>query len=787
MAGCYRKCAFFLIFIFVFSLIGMPVQAAENEIKITTKTGFDGKVKTGRGFPVQVTIENNGKDFKGDLLVNFYPTYNSTGSKVLHIDVPKGSTKTFNVSLQGLSEENQYNNQNVQSLFLYEGSWKNGKEVGFRGSKNLSPRYTDPERKTLGLLSENPDRLKELKSLPSDAMIDTIVMDESILPEDRLGLDLIDYLVIDEYPFSSLKPAQQEAILEWVKNGGILIAGGAPDAVQAYGSLIHDLPMEPVNEAEANLTGLKSAIKPGKELEKVPVFYGKTKADSEIVYKSGDIPIVAKRISGSGEIWQTAFSAGAQPIASWKGYGDWLAFLLSQSHVSTNVTSQGFINPYEQYYMDFAEVNSYFPSSHFSLGQIFLMLLAYVVLIAPALYFALKKWDRREQAWWIIPSFALLCSAAIFGIGAKDRIASPQVSQIGVFKAEGGQLQGIKAVSLLSNTSGDYGFAFPRGEFSGIPESSYNSPKHFSVFESGRKEDIVTFPNVEYWATRTLYGPATKKEAGEFVMDLKFAGSKLTGTIENRFPYDFENVYVWSGSKQIKLGKLDKGGSLKVHETLGQNYLSGPLTPGYGHQMPSTAQDIPKMKKSKLEYGAVEFLYNKSRLRNIPIVYGFTKDPVVNADLTGQSEKSTSVSLIYQAAEIEMEMSGPFSLKEEELSADLVAIKGEVFEVPRGGREASIDVGQYEYILHVPSQLNKDSTRFEEISVTLIPGNAVFSLINAETGESIKLTDKTTKFTDKPGRFITKDGLIKIKLEKTGQNDPFVRMPSVTIKGVAGK
>ncbi|CEG26793.1 hypothetical protein [Bacillus sp. B-jedd] len=789
MSHSCKKWALFLIFFILLGLNGLSAQAAAGDIKITTKTGFDGKVKTGRGFPVQITIENSGKDFKGDLLVNFYPTYSSVGSKVLHVDVPKGSKKNYILSLNGISEDNHYNNQNIQTLTLYEGNWKSGKEINFRGAKNLTARFTDSDRKILGLLSENPDRLKELKSLPSSAMIDTLILDENTLPTDSIGLELIDYLVVDEFPLSSLKPAQQEAILAWVKTGGILVAGGAPNASQAYGDLYGELPMESSNEATASLLELKSSIKPGKELGSVPVFYGKTKPDSEVVVKDGNIPIVVKRLTGSGEVWQTAFSAGDQPVAGWKGYGDWFAFLLSQSHVPGAGNSFGNMNPFEQYFSEFAEVNEFFPSSQFSLGQIMLMLLVYIGVVAPGLYFLLKQRDKREHAWWIVPSFALLCSAAIFGIGAKDKITSPQVSQMGIFKAEGGQLQGLKAVSLLSNKSGDYAFSFPRGEFTGISGSSImpvSATQRFSVFESERKQDTVTFPKVEYWSTRTIYGPAAKKEAGEFIMDLRFENSKLTGTIKNGFPYDFEQVYFWSGSKRVEVGKMKKGETVKVNENFSQNYLSGPLSPGYGYQMPNNSKDIVKMKKTKLEYSAIEFVYNKSRMKNIPIVYGFTNNPVINADLTGKSEKSSIISLVYQAAQIKTKMTGPFSLKESELSPDLSVIKGQIYGQHPGAKEIEVEDGIYEYILHLPSQLRKETTRYEELSITLSSGAHNFTLMDAETGDLIKLADTTTTIKDHPEKFVSNDGTIKIRFEKTGQNDPLVRLPSITIKGVAG-
>ncbi|RDU38545.1 hypothetical protein DRW41_03000 [Neobacillus piezotolerans] len=781
----------FLIFSLFVSLIPFPASAAADGIKISTKTGYGGYVKVGRGFPVFITVENSGEDFKGDLLLNFYPTYSSSGARALHIDVPKGSKKTYSVSLPGISDEGQYSNPGSRNIFLYEGSWKKGKEVAFQGPNNLALKYTDQSWKTLGILSEEPDRLKELKPLPADSRIETVILDGSAIPEEHYGLEYFDYILLDGFPLSSLSPAQEEALLAWVKNGGILIAGGAANAAQAYGKLYSELPMETGTQSKADLTGLESSINPGDEFKSVPVYFGSAAKGSEVVLKSGDTPIVAKRRAGNGEILQTAFSAGEEPFSSWKGYGEWFSSILVKARPLKAGNMPGYYNPYDSYFSNVADVNAYFPSVHFSTGQIVLMLAFYVLLAGPALYFLLKRIDKREHAWWIVPSIALVCSAVIFGIGAKDRIASPQVSQMGVYKAFGGGITGVQAVSLLSNTGGDYTFSFKGGEFNGIPGSSFgppSAPQRFAILEKGRKEDSVTFRNVEYWSTRTLYGNTSIDNSGGFETNLLFSGNRITGTIVNNFPYNFENVYIWSGTKRVELGGLKKGESLKVDQDMGKKYLTAPIIGGYGYQGPSYyGENIEKMKRERLENEGLSFLYNQSRFQNKPIVYGLTKDRVMKADLVDKREKTASISLIYQDVDVAGGLSGAFSINEDSLSFDLIPVKGGNIDYQPGAKEAFLEDGVYEYILHLPSQLSGGTIKFEEISIMLQPGQAAYSIKNAESGEFTSLENPVTSFTERPERFVSGEGEITIRLDKKGQGDPAVRLPSVTIKGEAGK
>ncbi|WHY88055.1 hypothetical protein QNH39_09520 [Neobacillus novalis] len=778
---------FILLFCLFFVSQGVePTKAESNFIRIAVKEGFDGKVKSGRGFPVQVTVENSGADFNGDILFNFATNYNSSGAKLLSIDVPKGSKKTYSLSIPALSEDYSQNSQLKQSIFLYKGSWKDDHEQDFIGDKILKPKYIDLDKRTMGFFSEDSDRLKELKVMALTNQIEPIVLTSEMVPEDELGLDSLDYILIDEFAISKLKKPQQQAILNWIQNGGKLIAGAEPNAAGSYGSLYQVLPMKPDKEAAAD-TKFFQVTPALPAFQQIPVFIGQVEKGADIAVKSGDLPMVIHKGYGAGEIWQTAFSLGDEPLSSSKEYGQWFATSPMLSNTSKSQLQNGGQNPFDMLFNEFAEINEYFSSTQFSVGQISLFLFIYLLLLAPFLYFLLKRLDKREYAWWIIIGAAVLSSVGIFAIGAKDRIAKPQMNQTGIYKAENDQLTGLEAVTFLSNTGGDYEVGFSKGKFYGVPGSTamaVSDGKRYAVLENGRKTSSVTFPNVEYWATRTYFGHASKQSAGQFDIKLTYENKKLTGTIINQFPYDFEEVFIWSGSNKFKLGALKRGESLTVNETFQQDYLAGPYSTGNSYQVPSSQQEVDKFKRERMEYGAIEYLYNNSQSENQPILYGYTKDSVIEADIKGKNESKKGLSLIYQTIALDTKFSGPFTIKDDMLRTHINTIHGGFFnDSSENRREMELDEGEYDYVMELPNQLPKMRHEFKDLEITWQGANITCSLLNHSNGTFLPLTNSHTTIKEHLDEFISKDGVITIKLIKTGQGDPHVRMPALSIKG----
>ncbi len=775
----------------ILGITGQSAQADSNDIKLSVEQGFAGKIKSGHGFPVKITIENSGADFRGDVLINYSASYNTSGAKAISVDVPKGTAKTYTLSLPAMSEDFYSGRQITQSIFLYSGNWQQGHEQNFRGDKILKPKFIDRDAETLGILSEDGDRLKELKLMPTPTAMETIVLTEEMLPDEGLGLETLDYLLIDEYPIAKLKKTQQEAILKWVQNGGILIAGAAPNAEGIYGSLYASLPMKADQEVVADTSFFQLPNKKELKDKQIPFFIGAIEKDAEVDVKSKKLPAIVHKDYGSGEIWQTAFSLGDEPLSSWNGYAEWLAGSSLLSGSGKWKSSQGGgPDPYDMIFSEFAEINEYFSASHFSIGQISIMLILYLLLIIPVLYLILKRLDKREHAWWTILCFAFLSSAVIFAIGAKDRLAKPQLNQMGIFKAEGNQLSGYEAITFLSNTGGDYEVNVTNGELYGVPGASsmVNSSdgKRYAVIENGRKADSVTFPNVEYWSARTYFGQAFKKDAGSFAIKLDYKNKRLMGEINNQFPYDFSEVYLWTGTTKVKLGALKSGEALKVDKKLQTDYLSRPYTSGSGYSMPRTKKGLEKLRKQRMEYSAMEFLYSQAGNDYQPIVYGYTKDSVITANIKEKKELRRASSMIYQTVDLEPITDGPFTIKDDLLQAEINTVRGAVYgdwQTSVANHELGIEDGEYDYVLQIPKNILAKKPNFQVLNITWYGRNVSYSLMNQKTGKFTPLSKQKTTINQQLDQYVSPEGKITIKLVKAGQGETQIKLPSVLLKG----
>ena len=225
------------------------------------------------------------------------------------------------------------------------------------------------------------------------------------------------------------------------------------------------------------------------------------------------------------------------------------------------------------------EPNKIFEHTNFSIGQLLLLLVGYLLILIPILYVVLKKWDKREYAWWIIPIVAVISSIAIFALGAKDRIAKPQLNQLGIYQVKNSHVTGIQSDVLLSNKGGDYQLSVPKNEWIILPfaaEAFSSNPRRSPVVEEKATQIAVEFPNVEYWSTRSIIGKVNQKQVGQFTTNLKVENKELIGTIINDFPYHFENIMIISGNQKWEFGALKQGGTLQVKQNIKNDLLMGP-------------------------------------------------------------------------------------------------------------------------------------------------------------------------------------------------------------------
>ncbi|MGM0863733.1 MAG: hypothetical protein ACQEWF_03500 [Bacillota bacterium] len=793
----WRKAILVMTLGFLMFLFMEDTTLAQAQIKISVEEGIDGKVKEGRGFPLKVTVENTGSDFKGDLLFDYAPSYQTGAARALSIDVPANSKRTYTLSIPGFNDEIRHNS-NQETIHLFQGSWEKGKEIKFKGDKRLTPDFIYSNYTTIGLLSENPDRLKGIKGTNMGGnRVEALTLTKENIPEEKSGFQMLDYLIIDQFNISELSQDQQRALKSWVDTGGVLFIGGAPHLEDTLGSVAD---MAPLTFGEESTLSDTSTFNVKKNIEasfnSLAIFKGTVQPESDVLVEQDGIPLVVKSSEGLGEVWQTAFSLGDPALNAWESYDEWFANVLSKTEphflLGQSNGDQSFL---ERVYYEVADSNELFPTTNFKVSTLVIILIIYLIVIVPLLYFLLRKVDKREQAWWIIPAISVLVSSGIFITGAKDRISKPHLNQMSVLKVEEDKsVHGISAFSALSNSGGDYDFISDKHNLDITPARVRNSAGgvnqyKFAVEEMTKDNRSITFRDVEYWSTRTLLGSSEKEEVGRFIPELVLEDQTLSGTIQNDFPYDFTDVYIWSGSRMYRLGDMKAGDTLDVDKKLSTNYLSSPIgvTPNMSAPFPNQ-QNIKQQKKERLENFASQMI-SVDNENNSPVIFGYTDAEIFNMKIKNKESKSENFSLLYQHFPSMGNYKGAFTLRNEQLDLDVLPVKGQVIEhySHNGADEMGLEDGIYELSIHLPNQIELSKVTLHSLNMTLHTGGVLqFSLVDPQTDERLVLSESSTnsiEVNDKLNKYINDNGEIVFEFEKRSQGDPFVRLPNIVLKG----
>jgi hypothetical protein len=310
-------------------------------------------------------------------------------------------------------------------------------------------------------------------------------------------------------------------------------------------------------------------------------------------------------------------------------------------------------------------------------------------------------------------------------------------------------------------------------------------PSMAAVSEEKRKENEITFQDVGYWSSKTIYGKAQKESEGDFTVKLSLKNNQLTGTIQNGFPYDFTELFIWSGSQKINIGPLKAGETLNVNQKIKQSFFTAPamLSNSGMYQQ----NNLEKMKMERLQYASFVFL--NGDFDNQPLLGGITKEAVVDVNMVGKDEKQNNLNLILSSFEAESDFKGKFSLAPEMLNTRVEVINGAIHEKGINGmpNEMMLEDGEYDYIIQLPDQIRGKDFLIDSVSLQMNGQFLQYSVYNTVTREyvPIKENQSTVSFKkeDQVEQFFSNGGELLIRVHKSSNGDPYVYLPQITVKG----
>lgn len=575
-----------LIAIIIFSMQsynGVLAEGIRDEVKInmTAEVGFDGYYKLGNYAPFYFEIENKLKDINGELQIELPDEMDNLTVYSMQINLPNNSTKKFviNVPMNRFLSKLQVN--------IVE-----GKNKVFTKSIKVSPGANN-ETFGLGILSDDYESVKYINKIPTgnntQFSTKTVKLAANMLSDNVDILKNFNVIVINNFDTSNLTQEQYGALKGWVIEGGTLLIGTGPSYSKTLAIFKDDFITGEIGDVSTistnQLYGVAQGSASGEAMQLSTL--NMSFKDSNIVVSEGNAVLVAKMAKGSGSVAVAAFDLGLEPLSSWVGRTSFSEKLLQK------LLPELYTNPYfsKDIYMNnnmYAIDNSLrnipeLPKAN--TRNLLILLIAYIIVVAPLSYLILKKLDKREWMWLTVPVTSLIFAFVIYMTGFGTRMNEPIVNIINIveFGSNGNATPKSFAGVFTPNKSNIRVEAADGMNIKPIALNGYDQ-RGMGVNIEDKKEKqvvakvtvspktVVEFYRTSVWSMKTLVLSDNENISGKFDVKINHTKSAYQGIVTNNSGFDLQECYIATSNEVIDIGPIKNGETVEVKDKSGKYY-----------------------------------------------------------------------------------------------------------------------------------------------------------------------------------------------------------------------
>lgn len=576
-----------------------------DNIIIYLNCGIDNCIKYGKNMNISATIQNDNGDFDGSIQI----ITRDDNKNIMYerdIAIANNEEKKFNMVIP----INYYQNKIKFRIVDLNEKIIVDKDITIKMNNNYG--Y---DTSYIGIISDNTTGFSYLQS----TLTRKFTITDGDLTDDYLGYDVFDTIVINDYDTNKLTDAQFDAIKKWVENGGTLVVGTGENASKTLAKFTGKDSI--LNGKFGNLRKIKTSFGiEDKELEKLrQVLKEEEKRErdieeqqnQEIEYSNSsysketsiddikdndieededeeenklDIKLVEKDIVDiniDGAV--NAIIEDDNILMQKKSYGKGIiqvySFDLSLEEINTTLKTamrENIINNYSEFKK--LEIDDYYnydwnlenAISYIDNGKTpktmryVIVILIYIAITGPLLYFILKKLDKRNFLWGIIPIFSLIFTFVIYNLGSNTRISEPYMNYIRFLNySNDNKADEEVKFSLTVPYNKKYLFKIPNS-YNITPTSTYvnggnyfisrvyyeeDENKQLNDYNVGIKrnnDDInITLKNYSSFSSVNFEANKTTELQGKLLENISITkDGKLKGSIKNEFGFDIEKSFI---------------------------------------------------------------------------------------------------------------------------------------------------------------------------------------------------------------------------------------------------
>ena len=670
-----RRIFIAILSIFILSLVipNLKVNASKNNSKydLSISYGIDGRYKYLKYMPVTVQINNLEQDFNGEVEVRV--TSDSNGGYDAYckeVSASKGENISVTIPVKFLE------GNNTGTVCIIE----NGKVLYEEKLLISSGRISDGNAFT-GLLSDDPTALGYLGNITyfdsnysNTGKMNCVNLTEDMLDENGLNIDGLDVIIINNYNMANLSDNQYNSLNNWVNSGGTLLIGAGGNESKTINN---------INKSFLNITSNGTSeqnVKTGSESLNL-ILSQITLEDSVVTVNSNENELVYSLDRGAGKILITTFDLGLEPFIS---SNDAVIMLQDMLKGTFDKIYEG--NYQGGYYSASYEVSNLLGNipvdntvSTLTLG---IVLGVYAILVGIVIYLILKKMEKRDLIWGLIPITAIVFTVMIYFLGSKTKIKDVIVNSTNIISVdEGGKGEINSYIGIARKSKGnikiekeeDLKMQYISDDYYYYGDTDYNA-------KTLRVKTTYTNDNSYFTVANNNVAEVNKfKISGkEIVMPkventLSIKDGKLEGTIKNNLDSDIKKLVIVSGKTVWDLGQVAKGEEISIND-LDNNASSGLL--GYANSLSNEYYESrwndqidskdPKFKNIQRYVSLFNLLEYEGYLEATTKIIAITDLPVdYNLDLESKSISNYNLTAVIQEANIDFkDESGNISFPE---------------------------------------------------------------------------------------------------------------------------
>lgn len=735
-----------------FFALGRPVYAGQTEVvpgntaseaikassqepvMIDVQYGYDNNAKGGRYLPMEVTIRNQQEQpLSGELQIK---SMESDGT-IYQYD--------YEVVQEPLSEiVNHYNiplGTNASQLFMTlvdgNGNTMLNKKIKLNVSRDVPELF-------IGLLSDNAWELQYLNGVGinySTLRTRAFELNPADFPEDEVGLNLLDVLVVNDFTLRDLSERQTGAIMDWVHSGGLLILGTgervddtlgrfAPELLDdSYGTpnLRHiDLGEEfALEEASDGMLAINCVDIP---------LHG-----SNMIISSSGFTLLAAAAKQQGQIAVAGFDMGdiAEFCEKHPGYVD---------HIFSSLLGDNRINQLAEIVYSgnsgkFWSVQSLINTGNVDkLPNLLLyvgIVTVYLVVLGPGMYLFLK--NRELQIYYRrgVIVLSLVFAGVIYLLGMTTRFKSTFYTYATIRDVTDDYLLESTFINIRNPYNRPY-TAELNPEYTVLPitrsisqenggaaEFTEADPYQIAISRTSGKT-TVQGQNISSFASRyfELERKSDNTDQVGIVGNADYFEGKLSGMLTNQFPFPVENATLILYGNMVQLGRMEPGETKNLADCelirfpLGDSYaVAGRIS---GEDSFHQTDIADKAYLLALERSNLLKFYLDNYMTGYTAdarVIAFSTDKEENQFLNNSSAETYGVTMLTEA--IAVNASSDFSLYRSVLMKTPKVVSG-TYDAA-GNSMNGVEPLTLEYQLG--TDITVESLRFEPVSETFLNGN----------------------------------------------------------------